>query len=120
MTSHHRSVLPPHLTPKCVALGTRPGRSNRELEDVLADLSALPPNLVVRASREIAIAARLGWWKPQKLPLRVVVASRARLGWWWPKKPPWLVWPFSRDPSEQELLKKNHDYAWLFLFHPSG
>jgi hypothetical protein len=120
MTSHHRSVLPPHLTTKLVALGTRPGRSNRELEDVLADLSALPPNLVVRASREIAIAARLGWWQPQKLPLRVVVASRARLGWWWPKKPPWLVWPFSRDPSEQELLKKNHDYAWLFLFHPSG
>jgi hypothetical protein len=70
------------------------------LECILSDLSALPANLIVRVSREIATAARLGRWQTQK--------SLSLSGF------------FCRSPSEQELLRKNPDYAWLFLFHPSG
>jgi len=115
---HHRSALSPHLTAKLAALRTHIGQSDHELPAVLAELSVLPPHLVVRASREIATAARLGWWQPETLPKRVVVASRARARWWrfmklFELKP-------LRVPSDRELLQINHDYAWLFLFHPDG
>jgi hypothetical protein len=86
-----RSALSPPLTAKLAALGARLGQSDSELQDVLADLSAIPANQIVRASHEIVVAARLGWWQPQKVQSR-----------------------------EQELLRQNPDYAWLFLFHPSG
>jgi hypothetical protein len=82
------------------ALGPRLGQSDRELEDVLADLSALPANVIVRASAEIAAAIRFGWWIEQNGLLR----------------PP----PFGQPSSAPELLRKNPDYAWLLLFHPSG
>jgi hypothetical protein len=120
MASHIQSVLSPSISAKLSALKTGLGRkrTDRELEEVLAELSALPASLVVRASREIARKASLGWWQPEKLPLRVVVASGARLVWWRLKKS--LEWPSRKVPSDQEILKRNHDYAWLFLFHPSG
>lgn len=98
MASHPRSVLPPPLAAKLAALGGRLGRSDGELEDVLTDLSALPANLIVRASREIAMAARLGWFQNDILYQGL----------------------FGKPSSAQELLRKNPDYAWLFLFHPSG
>jgi hypothetical protein len=79
------------------ALGTEPG--DHQLKNVLADLSDLPANQIVRASREIASAARLGWWQPQ------MSFSLERL---------------FGSSTEQELLRKKPDYAWLFLFHPSG
>jgi len=96
-----------------------PGRkqSDHELRQVLAELASLPANLVVRASREIAREARLGWWQPENLPLRVVAVGPARLFWTRLKNALWLEWP---SPSEQALLKRNNDFAWLFLFHPSG
>jgi hypothetical protein len=120
MASHPQSCLSPSISAKLSALRTGIGRkqSDHYLEQVLAALSALPANLVVRASREIARKACLGWWQPQSLPLRVVVVSRARLRWLRLKR--LLEWPSRSVPSDQELLKRNHDYAWLFLFHPSG
>ena len=81
-------------------MGARPGGSDQELRDVLAGLSSLPPRLIVRASHEIAVAARLGWWQGQKRS--------------------WLEWPFGKPASDHDLLARSHDYAWLFLFHPSG
>ena len=121
MASHVSSALSPSISAKLSALrtGLNGKQSDHDLAEILADLSALPANAVVRASREIAKAARLGWWQPQKLPLRVVPVSRARR-WWWPRMQSWPQSPSSGVPSEQELLKRNHDYAWLFLFHPSG
>jgi hypothetical protein len=95
-----RSVLPPPLAAKLTALGSRLGQSDRELEDVLTDLSALPASSVVRASREIATATRFGWWREQN---SLLVLPR-----------------FGQSSSAPELLKKNPDYAWLLLFHPSG
>src|SRR3954447_19748412 len=120
MTSQPRSVLPPSISSKLSALGTRPGRkqSDHELGQVLLELSALSAHLVVRASREIAREAHLGWGQPQMRPLRVVVVGPARLVWMRLKKA--LEWPSRGVPCGQELLKSNNDFAWLFLFHPSG
>jgi hypothetical protein len=116
IVSHRPSALSPRLVAKLASLGTRIEQSDHELEDVLAELSSLPANLVVRASREIAAAARLGWWQPQTLPQRVVAVSRPRLVW--------RRFMFKSTPrrvhSDQELLEINHNYAWLFLFHPNG
>jgi hypothetical protein len=119
MTSRLRPVLPPSTSSRLTALGTRLGRkrSDHELRQVLAELSALPANLVVRASREIARDARLGWWQPHQLPLRVVAAGLAYRVWIRLKQALWFEWP---SPSEQALLKRNTDFAWLFLFLPSG
>jgi hypothetical protein len=97
MTSPRRSVLPESLTAKFAVLQTRLG--DGELADALAELDTLPANSIVRASREIATAARLGWWQPQmSFSLRQL---------------------FDKT-TEQGLLRQNPDYAWLFLFHPSG
>jgi hypothetical protein len=97
MPPHLRSALPPSLAAKLAALRTEPG--DHQLKNVLADLSDLPANQIVRASREIASAASLGWWQPQmSFSLERIFGSS----------------------NEQELLRKKSDYAWLFLFHPSG
>ncbi|CCE06316.1 hypothetical protein BRAS3843_1680002 [Bradyrhizobium sp. STM 3843] len=71
------------------------------MKTILAELSALPANLIVRASSEIAIAARLGW---QPLMHNLGGVSGAE---------PIYV----RDLA---LMRRNPDYAWLFLFHPNG
>lgn len=122
MTLQPRSVLPPSTSSKLSALGTRPGRkqADHELRQILAELSVLPAHRVVRASREIARAARLGWWQPHSLPLRVVAVGPARLVWMRLKNALRREWPSRSVPSERELLKTNNDFAWLFLFHPSG
>jgi len=69
----------------------------------------------VRASREIATSAGLGWWQPEKRPIQIIPTHGAP--------------PFSRlkyflglewVPSDNELLAANPNFAWLFLFHPSG
>jgi len=119
MTSQLRPVLPPSTSSRLSALGTRLGRkrSDHELRQVVTELSALPANLVVRASREIARDARLGWRQPYQLPSRVVAAGTAYRVWMRLKQALWFEWP---SPSEQALLKRNNDFAWLFLFHPSG
>lgn len=100
MVSHRRSVLPPPLATKLAAFGNKLGQSDDELEDVLAELSALSANVVVPASREIATAMRFGWWREQHGLLL----------------PPL----FGGASSTLQLLGKNPDYAWLLLFHPSG
>jgi len=102
MVATSRSALPPELSEKLSSLGARleNGPSGRELREILDDLSAIPPNQVVRASREIAVAARLVWRKP---------AEGFSLGRF-----------FRKRLTEQDLLKKDPDYAWLFLFHYSG
>jgi hypothetical protein len=100
MVSHRRSVLPQPLATKLAALGNKLGQSDDELKDVLAELSALPANVIVPASQEIATAIRFGWWREQNGLLL----------------PPL----FGGASSTPQLLGKNPDYAWLFLFHPSG
>ena len=91
----HPPVLSPSLTEKLATLGARLGRvrQDQELAIVLDELSRLPASSIVRAAREIEVAARLGWWqRPEASP---------------PK-------------TGQELMKDNPAYAWLFLFHPNG
>jgi hypothetical protein len=93
-----RSILPQPLATRLAALETRLG--DEALEDVLADLSALPAKLIVRASQEIATAAKLGWWQqPSRFSFQQFLGGSS---------------------TEKDLLRKNPDYAWLFLFHPSG
>jgi hypothetical protein len=97
MALHPRSIFPPPLSAKLSALGTRIGKSDDELDEVLSGLSALPASLIVRASREIAMTAQL-WWQPRQfISLELLLAK-----------------------SELQLMRKNPDYAWLFLFHYSG
>lgn len=62
-------ILTPSLSAKLAALGAQleHGRPDRELAEVLADLSALPADKIVRTSHEIGLAARLGWWSPGKI-----------------------------------------------------
>jgi hypothetical protein len=101
MKAHPRSVLPPSLAEKLATLASPRWKSDLELESILAGLSALPANLIVRTSREIAFAARLGWW-----PLTHSLASG-----------------FVQEPifvRDLALMRRNPDYAWLFLFHPNG
>jgi hypothetical protein len=122
MASHVQSVLSPSISAKLSALKTGLGHKNsdRDLAEILTELSALPANCVVRASREIAVKACLGWWQPQKRSFRVVVGNPSDFNWWSSKGPPLFKRPSNEALSEQELMVKNHDYAWLFLFHPSG
>jgi hypothetical protein len=120
MAPHSPSVLSGPLSAKLSTLRIRVRRnqSDRELQQVVADLSALPANLVVRASREIARKAGLGWWHSPTWSRQVIVVSHARLRWERFKQ--LFKWPAREVPSERDLLKSNDDYAWLFLFHPSG
>jgi hypothetical protein len=119
MSSPARPILSPSLLAKLAALATRPA-TNREIDDILTELAALPAHLVVRASREIATSARLGWWQPERRPRRVAPTRRAILLFrrikerLWPKSPP-VAFPYDR-----ERLAANANLAWLFLFHPSG
>ena len=110
-----RSVLPPPLIAKLSVLSGRlwHGRADPELNDVLAELSALPANLVVHASDEIASAASIAGRQPS---LHIVAADGPR---WWR---PWTRSPrvTGRPISARVLLNENPDYAWFFLFHPSG
>jgi hypothetical protein len=101
MASQPRSVLPTSLSAKLSALHTSSGRkkSDQELEEILVDLSALPANAVVRASREIAKRARLGWWQRERSLIDQL---------------------FGSSVAEQDLLARNPDYAWLLVFHPNG
>jgi hypothetical protein len=93
--SRRRSVLSPLLSAQLSAVRTRPGYapSDVELKDILAGFSALPANSIVDASREIVGA--IGW---HELSLLDQLFSK----------------------SERQLMKKNPDHAWLFLFHRSG
>jgi hypothetical protein len=119
MSSPARPILTPSLSAKLAVLATRPA-INREMDDILVEIAALPAHLVVRASREIATRAGLGWWQPERRPRQVIPTHRAILFFQrirdrlWPKSSPA---PF---PPDRELLAANADLAWLFLFHPSG
>lgn len=95
-------TLSPELSAKLSSLGERleHGPPEGELHDVLDDLSALPADRIVRASCEIPAAAGLGMWRPHR---------------------PFSIHRLLRRPlSENDLLKVNPNYGWLFLFHPSG
>ncbi len=119
MSSPALPVLSPSLSAKLAALATRPAM-NHELDDILTELAALPAHHVVRASREIATGAGLGWWQPDRRPRKVVGARWATLFFrrvrerFWPKSAPLSF------PSDRELLAANANLAWLYLFHPSG
>jgi hypothetical protein len=117
-----RTILSPSLSTKLSALPARLGRRNcdRALREILTEISVLPADAVVRASREIASCARLGWWQPERLPLQVVPGGYARRLLSCLRNFLTRSWPFSRSWSEQVLLGQNPDIAWLFLFHPSG
>lgn len=101
MAPHPRPVLSASLSAKLNALHRSSGRrkSDRDLTEILVDLSTLPANAVVRASQEIAKAARLGWWKEERSLIDQLLGGSV---------------------SEPDLLARNPDYAWLFLFHPNG
>src|SRR5579871_2341417 len=62
-------ILPPALSAKLSALGGQleHGRPDLELAEALADLSMLPADKIVRASNEIARAARLDGWPSGKV-----------------------------------------------------
>ena len=95
-----RTILSPSLTAKLSTLGRALGRERSDwaLDEALTELSTLPAAQIVRASREIAwAAAGLSWPQPSLVDKL-------------------LSWP----STERELLIRNPDYAWLFLFHPDG
>jgi hypothetical protein len=110
-------VLPPELSAKLAALATRPAHSETRyaLDAILSELANLPAHFVVRASREIATSASLGWWQPEKRPIQIIPTHGA---------PPfsWLKYRLGLEwvPSDNELLAANPNFAWLFLFHPNG
>lgn len=110
-------VLSPALSAKLAALATRPAHSETRhaLDEILSELAKLPAHLVVRASREIATCAGLGWWQPEKRPVQIIPTHGA---------PPFsrlkYLLGLERVPSDNELLAADPDFAWLFLFHPSG
>jgi hypothetical protein len=97
MKRQAQNVLTPLLATKLVAFAVH-GAADSELQSILADLSCLPAHVVVRASAAIVVAARLGW---QPLTHRSTTAEPI----------------FARDLA---LMRRNPDYAWLFLFHPNG
>jgi hypothetical protein len=101
MISKSQSVLSPILSTRLSVLGaTIPiWQSDTALAEILAELSDLPANLIVRASREIVVAAQF-WWKPRSyFSLESFLAN---------------------SMSEQKLLKRNPDYGWLLIFHTTG
>ncbi|QIG95892.1 MULTISPECIES: hypothetical protein [unclassified Bradyrhizobium] len=73
--------------------------ADHELSEILTELSTLSANKIVRASREITQAAGFAWW------------------WQHPSLTDRL---FRFPQSERQLMFRNADYAWLFLFHPDG
>ena len=128
MSSPTSPALPPSLSAKLATLAARPAPSetSHALDEILAELADLPAHSIVRASREIATSAQLGWWQQEKRPLRVIPTHGAAL--------PWrigvplqrlryqlgLEWSAAPVLSDKELLAANSDLAWLFLFHPNG
>jgi hypothetical protein len=103
MQTTRRGTLPPQLAEQLRLLGARLGSGvpRSQLDEVLSGLSALPAESVVHVSREIADTAKLGWWKPRR-------------------KSGWLKKLFGLPLSEKDLLKRDPDYGWLFLFHYDG
>jgi hypothetical protein len=89
-----RSVLPPSLSAQLSALSTQRFRAlpDSELQGVLAGFSELPAKLIVDASREMTDVVS---------PYEPSLLEQLR-------------------KSEQQLMKRSHDYAWFFLFHRSG
>jgi hypothetical protein len=128
MSSPAAQVLSPSLSAKLAALASRlaDSEARHALDEILAELADLPAHAIVRASREIATSAKLGWWHPETRSLRVVPTDGAAL--------PWrdaaafqrlrhllgLEWSAAPVPSTSELLAADPNLAWLFLFHPSG
>ena len=119
MSSPAARVLSPSLSAKLAALATRPAHSETRdtLDEILDELASLPEHSVVRASREIATSAQLGWWQPEKRPIRIVPTDGAPPFWLGRIK---YLLELERVPSDKELLAANPNFAWLFLFHPSG
>jgi hypothetical protein len=145
MSSPATPVLPPSLSAKLSALAKQPARSEARhaLDEILAELANLPAHSIVRASREIAASAYLGWWQPEKRPIQIVptpsapslrvqllelerVLSDKALLAANPISPSLRVQllkyrlGLERVPSDKELLAANPNFAWLFLFHPNG
>ncbi|MGJ5204291.1 hypothetical protein [Bradyrhizobium sp. HKCCYLR20261] len=90
------------MTAKLSALASARENWDDELPMILAELSAVPHHSVVLAAREIALAVRLGW---QPLLMDRLIAR------------------FTGEPiyvRDLALMRRAPDYAWIFLFHPSG
>ncbi|TWC01186.1 hypothetical protein FBZ93_104463 [Bradyrhizobium macuxiense] len=119
MSSPVRPILSPSLSAKLAALANRPA-TNRELQDILAELAALPAHRIVQASREIARDAAIGWWQQEKRPGQLVPKHRARVFFQRIRDQLWPKSAHAPFPPDRELLAANADFAWLFLFHPSG
>jgi hypothetical protein len=98
MKSQPLTILTPALVANLAATAKPRAETSIALQDALAELSTLPASSIVRASYEIPAAARLGW---QPLTHRLISAEPI----------------FVRDLA---LMRRNPDYAWLFLFHPDG
>lgn len=94
-------LLSPSLTARLGTLASPRWNADAELQTILAELSTLPAHLIVRASREIAVAAQLGWQPFTDLMRSAFVGEPV----------------YVRDLA---LMRRSPDYAWLFLFHPSG
>lgn len=100
MASLTPSVVSASLSTKLAALAATIDRkqSGRLLQEILVDLSVLPPSQIVQTSFEMAPAIRYGW-QP---------------------KNGWLDQLLGKSTSQRELVRQNPDYAWLFMFHPDG
>ncbi|MGJ5025281.1 hypothetical protein ACQR1I_00430 [Bradyrhizobium sp. HKCCYLS2038] len=101
MTTQSRTALPRALIAKLSALASTRESWDDELPAILDELSALPPQLVVLASREIALAAHLG--RPTLMDRLLAGFSSEHV--------------YVRDLS---LMRRTPNYAWIFLFHPNG
>lgn len=93
--------MPPAVRDALEKLGTSRDRNpaSFDLHDILISLSELPPERAAQAGREIASAAQL--WPYQQ------VRS-------------WIGGVRSRPRPDLEILEKDANSAWLFLFHHSG
>jgi hypothetical protein len=116
MASNTKSVLSPSLAARLSALRSVRRATDEETGVLLTEMATIPTELVVHAGQEIAKAAGLGWWR-MPLPLQFVPAGtrfrRFLLKLGGQRQPQPL-------PSERDLLNRNPDYAWVFLYHPDG
>jgi hypothetical protein len=96
-------ILSPELSASLGKLGAnlrvKPDRS--ELMSVLAQIGALPIHTIAKADQAIANAADLRAWRE-------------------PAKTPFPLNLLSRPLSDFEVLDREPDAAWLYLFHRNG
>jgi hypothetical protein len=117
MAPRSKPALAPPLADGLSALRSARRATEGELKHILAGMAAIPAEFVVRADREIAFSAGLGWWHlpPARIVPEKQLPLRRLLNLFSSHQP-----PPSKPASERELLQENPDYAWIFLSHPDG